>query len=179
MGIEWDFHEGKFSLAGGSVNADVENFTNLGKTLFFTETNTQDLASEWLAKIRALLIDGKAAVLSRPSVLALNNRQASVRIGTDIPIATSQEVSSTSTVAAARRPACETSYRVEFSRFLSLQRTMPVLIDEGAARYFFHSSEHYYAAAIQEIEQAIETLETELLRSKFRHILQDHPGSSD
>jgi general secretion pathway protein D len=86
LGIEWEFHEGKFSVEGGSANADIENFANLGKTLFFTGTNTQDLASEWLARIRALLIDGKAEVLSRPSVLALNNRQASVRIGTDIPI---------------------------------------------------------------------------------------------
>jgi hypothetical protein len=38
------------------------------------------------------------------------------------------------------------------------------LIDVGAARYFFHSSEHYYAAAIQEIEHAIEKLETDLRR---------------
>jgi len=91
LGIEWEFHEGKFSVSGGSANADLDNFANLGKTLFFTGTNTQDLAREWLARIRALLIDGTAEVLSRPSVLALNNRQASVRIGTDIPIATSQE----------------------------------------------------------------------------------------
>ena len=39
--------------------------------------------------LRALLREGKAEILSRPSVLTLNNRQSTIRVGQDIPIATS------------------------------------------------------------------------------------------
>ncbi len=40
------------------------------------------------------------------------------------------------------------------------------IIDVQTARYFFHSSEHFYNAAIQEIESAIEKLDTELFQLK-------------
>jgi len=91
LGIEWELQDGQVSMAGGSENADLGHFDDLGKTFLFTGTDAQDLARQWMAKIRALLIDGRAEVLSRPSVLALDNRQATIRIGRDIPIATSQE----------------------------------------------------------------------------------------
>ncbi|UCD51287.1 MAG: hypothetical protein JSW27_01385 [Phycisphaerales bacterium] len=91
LGIEWELQDGQVSVAGGSDNASLSSFTEMGKTFLFTGTDAQDLASQWMAKIRALLIDGRAEILSRPSVLALDNRQATIRIGRDIPIATSQE----------------------------------------------------------------------------------------
>ncbi|MHC4566764.1 MAG: type II secretion system protein GspD [Planctomycetota bacterium] len=92
LGVEWEFQDGTSIITGGSLSTNLrESLEEIGQTLFFTGDSTQDLSSEWLVKIRALLVDGKAKILSRPSVLALNNRQASIRIGEDIPIATSQE----------------------------------------------------------------------------------------
>ncbi|MHC4519980.1 MAG: type II secretion system protein GspD, partial [Planctomycetota bacterium] len=92
LGVEWELQDGEFTLLGGSINTNIrESIENLGQSLFLEGDSTRDLSSEWMLKIRALLIDGTAKVLSRPSVLALNNRQATIRIGEDIPIATSQE----------------------------------------------------------------------------------------
>ena len=45
----------------------------------------------WEATIRALIRTGKAEILSRPSVLTLDNRQSTIRVGQDIPIASSLE----------------------------------------------------------------------------------------
>jgi general secretion pathway protein D len=87
LGIDWAFQEGKFNVAGGDLAPGV----NAAETLGFTFDSAQDLAKEWQARVRALIEDGKAEILSRPSVLTLNNRQATIRVGTDIPIATSQE----------------------------------------------------------------------------------------
>jgi len=47
------------------------------------------IANHWRAQLQALVRDGEARILSRPSVLTLNNRQAFIRVGEDIPIATS------------------------------------------------------------------------------------------
>ena len=46
---------------------------------------------DWNVTIRALIRTGKAEILSRPSVLTLNNRQSTIRVGRDIPIASSME----------------------------------------------------------------------------------------
>jgi general secretion pathway protein D len=96
MGINWrmfdantnpafiDIHAGK-SHAGG--DGDTFNLTLLDLNLerAFTRFN------EWWfdVDIRAMVRDGKAEILSRPSILTLNNRQATIRVGRDIPIATS------------------------------------------------------------------------------------------
>lgn len=48
-----------------------------------------DIGNDWRVKVQALVRDGNAEILSRPSVLTLDHRQASIRIGEDIPIATS------------------------------------------------------------------------------------------
>lgn len=50
-----------------------------------------DGKSNFRLQLRALLRAGKAEILSRPSVLTLNNRQATIRVGDDIPIATSSQ----------------------------------------------------------------------------------------
>lgn len=45
----------------------------------------------FLARVNALVDRNLAEVLSRPSVLTLDNRQATIRVGRDIPIATSKD----------------------------------------------------------------------------------------
>ncbi len=48
-----------------------------------------DIFGEFKARVQALVRTGEAEIISRPSVLTLDNRQASIRVGEDIPIATS------------------------------------------------------------------------------------------
>jgi len=86
LGIEWQFREGPIDLilgkltAGGALDA-----------LTFSNVDSRNVPLDWSVKIRALVRDGKAEILSRPGVLTIDNRQATIRVGEDIPIATSQE----------------------------------------------------------------------------------------
>ncbi|MFG0331110.1 MAG: ABC transporter transmembrane domain-containing protein [Phycisphaerales bacterium] len=86
LGIEWSFEEGPIEWMIGSLSAG-----SLTDTLNFSRLDSRDVSRDWGVEIRALLRDGKAEILSRPSVLTLNGRQATIRVGEDIPIATSQE----------------------------------------------------------------------------------------
>ncbi len=47
------------------------------------------ILGEFEVRVEALVRDGQAEILSRPSVLTLDGRQASIRVGEDIPVATS------------------------------------------------------------------------------------------
>jgi len=86
LGVEWSFKKGTVDFLLGSLDA-----TGLLDTVTFSTLDSRDVPLDWGAKVRALVRDGKAEILSRPSVLTLNNRQATIRVGEDIPIATSQE----------------------------------------------------------------------------------------
>ncbi len=86
LGVEWSFKKGTVDFLLGSLDP-----TGISDTVTFSTLNSRDVAIDWGAKVRALVRDGKAEILSRPSVLTLNNRQATIRVGEDIPIATSQE----------------------------------------------------------------------------------------
>lgn len=91
LGVEWSYQQGSLDFVLGSLSPD-----GLTDTLGLTDIDSRDLAKDWSVEIRALVRDGKAEVLSRPSVLTIDNRQATIRVGEDIPIATSQEGFSTS-----------------------------------------------------------------------------------
>ncbi len=86
LGIEWEFQEGDLRTAIGTLMPGVTD-----RTLDLVAQESQSLAQDWAVKIRALVREGKAEILSRPSVLTIDNRQATIRVGDDIPIATSQE----------------------------------------------------------------------------------------
>jgi len=88
LGVEWEFKEGLNSVTVGAQSVGVAN-TVVGQI-----KETLDGLSKWEVDLKALIREGKAEVLSRPSVLTLNNRQATIRVGVDIPIATSQHSSS-------------------------------------------------------------------------------------
>lgn len=88
LGVEWQFNEGNFSQTAGTLTT---GFPGPTPTLDFSFDDLRDLDQNWIIKLRTLLESGKAEILSRPSVLTLNNRQATIRVGTDIPIATAQE----------------------------------------------------------------------------------------
>ena len=88
LGVEWEFTEGNFAQVAGTL---TPNSPVPSPTFDFSFDDLRDLDKNWLIKLRTLLESGKAEILSRPSVLTLNNRQATIRVGTDIPIATAQE----------------------------------------------------------------------------------------
>lgn len=90
LGIEWQFREGPIDLLLGKLVAG-----GLTDTLDFSRDTARDVPRDWSARIRALVREGKAEILSRPSVLTMDNRQATIRVGEDIPIATSQEGTNT------------------------------------------------------------------------------------
>lgn len=90
LGVQWNYQQGLNTLAIGSLTAG--SGTN---TLAFTRNSAIEAAARtFFIKVEALVQTGKAEVLARPSVLTLDNRQASIRVGTDIPIATSRDTSS-------------------------------------------------------------------------------------
>jgi len=86
LGIEWAFNEGPIDWLIGSLDP-----TGVSDTITFSRLDSKDIRRDWGVTIRALVRDGKAEILSRPSVLTMNNRQATIWVGEDIPIATSQE----------------------------------------------------------------------------------------
>lgn len=92
LGVKWNYQKGLNTLAIGSLAAGSGN-----NTLAFTrDSSIAEAAKTFFIKVEALVQTGKAEVLARPSVLTLDNRQASIRVGTDIPIATSRDASSAS-----------------------------------------------------------------------------------
>lgn len=86
LGVEWSYQQGSVDFVLGSLSP-----TGLTDTFGLTNIEDRTLVKNWAVELRALVRDGKAEVLSRPSVLTLDNRQATIRVGEDIPIATSQE----------------------------------------------------------------------------------------
>ncbi len=91
LGVQWNLQKGFNTLTLGSLTAG-----GTAETLTFSRNTglTQELAKAFFVNVQALVQSGKAEVLARPSVLTLDNRQATIRIGTDIPIATSRDASS-------------------------------------------------------------------------------------
>jgi hypothetical protein len=90
LGVEWNYQKGYNTLTLGSLTTGTANNT----LTFSRDTAIQQLVKTFFAKVQALVQTGKAEVLARPSVLTLDNRQATIRVGTDIPIATSRDTSS-------------------------------------------------------------------------------------
>lgn len=93
LGIEWQLQEGPIDWRFGTLRADGQTDTLDLQTgdLDFWRVFTRDFEWRWSARIRTLLETQKAEVLSRPSVLTLDNRQSTIRVGEDIPVATSTE----------------------------------------------------------------------------------------
>jgi general secretion pathway protein D len=90
LGVQWDLKKGTQSFSLGSMTP-----TPLGGSAFsFLRDGALAVSpSQMVARINALVQSNKAEILSRPSVMTLDNRQATIRVGTDIPVATSQDAS--------------------------------------------------------------------------------------
>ena len=86
LGVEYATQRGRGSYAIGSLAAG-----GIQDTLDGSFLDSRDLPRDFSVRVRALVRSGRAEILSRPSVITLDNRQATIRVGEDIPIATSQE----------------------------------------------------------------------------------------
>jgi len=91
LGVEWEL-----TSPFGSEPYDQVDTLKLGRlpSNFSATQSTlnvaiSDVLGHFEARLRALVRSGEAEILSRPSVLTLDNRQASIRVGEDIPVATS------------------------------------------------------------------------------------------
>jgi len=86
LGVEWQLD---------APEGNIESL-RLGTLPTFTAGNNgtvdaelRDIFGEFTVKIQALLSNGEAEILSRPSVLTIDNRQAAIRVGEEVPVATS------------------------------------------------------------------------------------------
>ncbi|QDU71322.1 type II secretion system protein GspD [Mucisphaera calidilacus] len=87
LGVQWELSNvPKDSIESFAFGRLPDFGTGQGPTFDLTLI---DIGNNWRVKVQALVRDGDAEILSRPSVLTLDHRQASIRIGEDIPIATS------------------------------------------------------------------------------------------
>jgi len=93
LGIDWNLSNplNLLTIDGGQSNVGTANDTLTFSLQDLDLVRPFNSANSWLLDIdlRALIREGKAEILSRPSVLTLNNRQSTIRVGKDIPIATS------------------------------------------------------------------------------------------
>ena len=91
LGVQWNSRSGNNAVQLGSL---VQLTPNSGTSaLSFARATGAAIfdPTQFMAKVNALVDRNKAEILSRPSVLTLDNRQAYIRVGTDIPIATSKD----------------------------------------------------------------------------------------
>jgi len=91
LGVEWEL-----STPFGSDPLDNVSDVMLGRLPDFpggqqptADVEISDVFGHFKVQLQALVREGRARILSRPSVLTLDNRQASLRVGEEIPVATS------------------------------------------------------------------------------------------
>ena len=91
LGVQWSIKKGDQQISLGSLIPVPPG----GNALSFLRDSTLAVSpSQVLSRINALVQSNKAEILSRPSVITLDNRQATIRVGTDIPVATSKDAGS-------------------------------------------------------------------------------------
>ena len=91
MGIKWDKAEGANNFIGSNLSTlsigSLQHPATGAALELVTKGGTNGILEGLNAQIKALVREGQAEVLSRPSVLALDNRMAYINVSEDIPIA--------------------------------------------------------------------------------------------
>lgn len=87
LGIQWEMQRSDL-LLGTLTPGNASNTLSA----MLRQGSISDISRDLLVTLEALVREGKAEILSRPSILALDNRQATIRVGRDVPIATSGTV---------------------------------------------------------------------------------------
>jgi general secretion pathway protein D len=83
LGIEWQFDRGTDFVSGLQTGA------TLGSTGINFSYAILDEAKRWMATVSALASKGKVNILSSPSVLASDSKEAKIDVTTEVPVATS------------------------------------------------------------------------------------------
>jgi general secretion pathway protein D len=86
LGVEWNKEPGGTRITQLQLGTLPTLPTGASPALAL---EAADVLGEFELEIEALVREGQAEILSRPSVLTLDGRQASIRVGEDIPVATS------------------------------------------------------------------------------------------
>ena len=102
LGVEWDFNSGKDGVSSGNfINRKLDGPNDslvVGKILSPTVGTPQfdatitNVFREFNLRLQALVEEGSAQILSRPSVLTLDNRMAFINVSEKIPIANTKFV---------------------------------------------------------------------------------------
>ncbi len=98
LGVQWDIRKGNKQVTIGSFGPVPDGgsaFSFMRSTIVEAAGGSSIVTSnispaQIAARINALVTSSKAEVLSRPSVITLDNRQATIRVGTDIPVSKSR-----------------------------------------------------------------------------------------
>lgn len=86
LGVQWELRSPR-NAVGKLVVGQLPSLSSTA--LPSADILLNDVFGEFNVRIQALITEGKAKILSRPSILTLDNRQASIRVGEEIPVATS------------------------------------------------------------------------------------------
>ncbi|MCK5541752.1 MAG: type II secretion system secretin GspD [Desulfobacterales bacterium] len=81
LGVEWSYIKGNSKLTSNLLEANV---SSSGLTF------TVGMIDRWSSILEALATENKVNILSSPSVLASDNKEAKIDISTEIPVASSQ-----------------------------------------------------------------------------------------
>lgn len=93
LGVEWLVNRAISS--GGRLTAGTLGGLSIGSAGF--NVNVFDSASALRGVINALASENKATILSSPRVLARNGEQATIQVGQEVPIVTSQQTTGNTT----------------------------------------------------------------------------------
>lgn len=104
LGVQWDFNRGGSSISDANfVNTKLDGANPDGSLLIGSiaypdpgnaqlDATITNVFREFNIRLKALVQDGSAQVLSRPSVLTLDNRMAYINVSEKIPIANTKFV---------------------------------------------------------------------------------------
>lgn len=104
LGVQWDFNRGSTAVSDSNfVNTKLDGANKdgtllIGSIAYPDPTSAQldatitNVFREFNIRLKALVQDGSAQVLSRPSVLTLDNRMAYINVSEKIPIANTKFV---------------------------------------------------------------------------------------
>ena len=90
LGVEWSYLMDVGSDAKGQVGLNTNLGDNISSGLSYLVENTNRLT----ARLKALAEDNQVQILSTPTLLASDNKQATINIGDEVPIPTTSETRS-------------------------------------------------------------------------------------
>ncbi len=122
---------GGTTATNSTLTTPLDTLANIGQTatlesLYGLSTLTTGsfirLASDdWTATIRALQSKGKVEILSRPSIMARNNQEAVIVVGSEVPFITSSSLT----------PEGQTNNTIQYDNVGIILRVTPFITSEG------------------------------------------------